>query len=613
MMMVNPPQTAINDLVSLYRSGDLKSVERNCNKLLLSYPQSLPVFNLLGASLQGQGRLDQAVEVFNKEIRVNPEYAAAYYNRGIVLHALGRLDEAVESYDKAISLNPDYVDAYSNRGNALKELGDLYGAIESYNRAVLLRPDYAEAYSNRGNAQRDLGQTHEAIISYEKSIMIKSDYAEAYINYGLALKDLGKLEDAVDKYNTAIMLNPKIAEAYSNCGVALHDLGRMQDAIDSYNKAIQINPGYAEAYTNLGNVLTSIGRLEEAVENYHKAIRLNPDLAEAYSNYGIALRDLGELDRAVQMMQVSVEKGPENINSSDSLIDLLNYYVPNTEDNCSYVRVQKFLQSINTDIPYNSLITDEAVRELYEQYDNVVAESDLEIKTSYSQLYRGNVTDLRCWRHKIVFDKFNIIPEYCFECYKVTLYPETVLDLFKVFILFSNIQLPADNMRKCIVELRSEISGAYKCFIYCTSLSEASTVMAGIRVMVDNCISSEMPIVVKRGCSEYENSYQGYGDVVGNISDKISYNEKWREHEVYVDNILINESKHNPNNFTFNHKGITLLDGLVMCNWLAYAESIGDSSYKKISESNHVCFTGWLKDMFDKRPSFTQLKNCRGS
>lgn len=604
MKRENPPQSNIDNIAALYRSGDLNKAERECRGLLKIYPCSLPVINVLGAALQGQGKLDQAVQVFNKAITCNPEYAAAYYNLGVVLHGLGQLEKAVDSYDKAISLKPDYVDAYSNRGNALKDLGELHKAVESYSKAIQLRPDYAEAYSNRGNTQRDLGQDHEAVMSYKKAIEINPDYAEAYVNYGLVLKNLGYLEEAVDKYNTSILLNPYIAEAYNNRGIALSDLGRTADAIENYNKAIEINSDYAEAYVNHGNILTNIGRPEDALGDYDKAIQINPGLVEGYSNYGIALREVGELDQAVHMLQLAVTKDPENITSSDSLIDLLNFYIPSIEYGSSYLRAQKLLNKIDTYIVHNNQITDEAVHNLYEQYENIMADCNLKIKTNYSQLYRGSIIDLGCKRHKVVFDKFNIIPEYCFNCYKVTLYPRTVLELIKVFILFNKINLPNDNMRKCIVELRPEISGTYKCFIYCKSLGEASMVMDNVRLMVDNNLSEELPIVIKRGCSEYEASYPGYS-VVDDVTSQIGYDKKWREHELYVDNLLLHKGAHNPNNFTFNHNGVTLLDGVVMCNWLAYAKSIGDLSYRKISTSNNNCFTKWMKSMFDARPSFS--------
>jgi tetratricopeptide (TPR) repeat protein len=64
---------------------------------------------------------------------------------GNALKEQGKLDEAIEAYNKALSIKPDYAEAYNNMGNALKEQGKLEEAIEAYNKAlssslIMLRP-----------------------------------------------------------------------------------------------------------------------------------------------------------------------------------------------------------------------------------------------------------------------------------------------------------------------------------------------------------------------------------------------------------------------------------------------------------------------------------------
>ena len=60
----------------------------------------------------------------------------------------GKLEEAIEAYNKALAIKPDYAEAYNNMGNALKEQGKLEEAIEAYNKALAIKPDYAEAIEN---------------------------------------------------------------------------------------------------------------------------------------------------------------------------------------------------------------------------------------------------------------------------------------------------------------------------------------------------------------------------------------------------------------------------------------------------------------------------------
>ena len=64
---------------------------------------------------------------------------------GNALKDQGKLEEAIEAYNKALAIKPDYVDAYYNMGNALEEKHNLEEAIEAYNKAlasslIMLRP-----------------------------------------------------------------------------------------------------------------------------------------------------------------------------------------------------------------------------------------------------------------------------------------------------------------------------------------------------------------------------------------------------------------------------------------------------------------------------------------
>ncbi len=308
----NPSQDQLSALVNLFHSGQMKKAVQVSRELLQTHPQSLIVFNILGAVFKAQGKLQEAVQTFDKAIQIKPDFAEAYINRGAALQDLGQLKEAVASYDKAIQIKPDYAEAYGNHGNALQAVGQLKEAVASYDKAIQIKPDYAEAYSNRGNALQDLGSLKEAVASYDKAIQIKPDYAEAYSNRGVALKALGQLREAVASYEKAIQIKADYAEAFSNHGNALQALGQLKEAIASYDKAIQIKPDYAEAFSNRGVTLHAHGQLKEAVASYDRAIQIKPDYAEAYCNRGAALKALGQLDTAIENYHQAVSIDPQN-------------------------------------------------------------------------------------------------------------------------------------------------------------------------------------------------------------------------------------------------------------------------------------------------------------
>ena len=141
----------LKSLLGLYNRDKLQQVFEKAQILTKRYGKSLQLWNLMGASAAQIGKLDQAVNAFQKAISIKPGYAPAFNNIGNVFKVQGKLKQAKEAYIKAISLKPDYADAYNNMGIIFIEQGKQEQAIESYIKAISLKPDYAEAFNNLSN------------------------------------------------------------------------------------------------------------------------------------------------------------------------------------------------------------------------------------------------------------------------------------------------------------------------------------------------------------------------------------------------------------------------------------------------------------------------------
>lgn len=46
--------------------------------------------------------IENAIESYDKSIKINPHFTTAWYNRGIALSKLGKYRKAIESYDNAL-------------------------------------------------------------------------------------------------------------------------------------------------------------------------------------------------------------------------------------------------------------------------------------------------------------------------------------------------------------------------------------------------------------------------------------------------------------------------------------------------------------------------------
>lgn len=205
-----------------------------------------------------------------------------------------------------------------------------------------------------------------------------------------------------------------------------------------------------------------------------------------------------------------------------------------------------------------------------------------------SQFYRGksphtwvNQHPSSCKRHTSAFITFNIIPEYCFNCFKIVIEPRTVLELFKLMMVFDQIKLPTDNTRKCTVEIREQTSGDYKGFIYCRELKEGKKLIKILQKIVAREIAKDIPITLKRGCSEFAQVFPEYAQT-SHGAKMMRYKEEWRKFEGIIDKKMALTPAPSTS-ISYNHPSYNLQDVHAMFFWLRYAASIEDTSYLEIT------------------------------
>ena len=163
------------------------------------------------------GRLPAAEQLYRQILAAAPDHAYAH-NLGAALNEQGKLDQAIACYRRALQLKPDYAESLNNLGLALRDQGKPDEATACCRRAVELRPDLAEAHNNLGLALSEQGKPEEAAACCRSALEIKPAYVEAHNNLGNALEDQGKLEEAVACYRRGLELRPDYATAHSNLG-----------------------------------------------------------------------------------------------------------------------------------------------------------------------------------------------------------------------------------------------------------------------------------------------------------------------------------------------------------------------------------------------------------
>ena len=95
------PQEKLQNLINLYTQGKYQQTINQASQLLVQFPTSINLYNIIGTADKSLGKLDKAIETYNKAISIKPDYTEHNYNMGIALKEKEKLDQALEAYTKA--------------------------------------------------------------------------------------------------------------------------------------------------------------------------------------------------------------------------------------------------------------------------------------------------------------------------------------------------------------------------------------------------------------------------------------------------------------------------------------------------------------------------------
>ena len=333
-------------------------------------------------------------------------------------------------------------------------------------------------------------------------------------------------------------------------------------------------------YYKLGKIIKAINCFETSAEE-----NINNELT--HESLGICYMEIGEYQKSIENFNKVLDLNSKNEKSLFSIIHLLNFIKPkNSEKNNIFSTNEKIL-SLNN-ILREKISDVDSIKKVFEKADYYINENCNEINYKETQIFRRDNKKLDCDRHFKVFNKFNVIPKYCFSCYKIQIIVKDVLELIKLYFLFNQSFIKKSILRKCMIEIRPNIKGNYKGFVYFDNLEDSTETLEIIKKKIEETKIEAKSVQIKHGCSEFYKKFPDFENINFKGKQKINYDEKWSKYEKIIDNESVIRNK------TFvgaTLNKLTLADFFILKNWLIYAELLGDTSYEKV-------FTKKLKNNF---------------
>ena len=314
--------------------------------------------NILGFEFSKRGDYTSAIDQIHEAIRINPNYAPAYFNLGVAYLGLNNIPEAINAYTRAIQIDPQYVDAHINLGLLLSGEGRADDAIKHFMEALKMRSTSVEARNNLANIFLTKGKIDSAIYHYQKALEYDSQNIDIRNNLGAALYGLGRYDEAEEEFNKTLLLKPQHEGALKGIKLArerkreingamvhlnevlrdepdnftvcykLAELyrarGRTNEAIDHYEKALLINPESEQTLHNLAILYAAEEDFERALSSLQKMRGLNPDDPDVYYNIACIYSRQGKIDEAVENLSGAINRGFDNQDALMTDTDLKN-------------------------------------------------------------------------------------------------------------------------------------------------------------------------------------------------------------------------------------------------------------------------------------------------
>ena len=137
-------------------------------------------------------------------------------NSGIALTEANRPYDAIPLFRKALKMEPENPLLWLNLGIAQQKTGDYHEAIESFNQAVVIEDDLPEAWLSMGLIYYETKEFELARECYYSALSCNDNDPKTWNNLGVLFFNEGRFEDARNCFEKSVIIFPQFHDALVN-------------------------------------------------------------------------------------------------------------------------------------------------------------------------------------------------------------------------------------------------------------------------------------------------------------------------------------------------------------------------------------------------------------
>lgn len=132
----------------------------------------------IAGALYKAGKIDAAMDQYNRVLSLDPTYATAHYCRGLIFEERHQFDLAMKEYEATIASREDYSMAHFHRAGLLENQGRLADAETEFRRTVELDPESPGAYHRLADLSLARGDSAEAMEDLRNAARAEKDLSQ---------------------------------------------------------------------------------------------------------------------------------------------------------------------------------------------------------------------------------------------------------------------------------------------------------------------------------------------------------------------------------------------------------------------------------------------------
>ncbi len=395
----------------------LYALERIYNKKLAAKPNDADTIANLGAILQKQGKLEEALEHYKKAESIDPSNINTRINVGTLYQQKGDYRTAVVAYDSVLILYPDNIQANLYKAQSLAAQGENKEAQTYFKKVLQLDPGNRIATDELFNNARK-SMTTAQYVDYVKKNAESAQVNDMLYSYALDLHKQNNLEDAIKVY-TEITKRSDNPEVFVNLAVAQSQLKNYPEALATLENAktkFPKNSQIEDALKNISaqDVSAKFDRAAEFFNNkdYENAIKeylkVTPPTADSMLGIASAYQNMNDTKQAIEYYKKALDLKPTDSDiayyigvlyaEGEDYASSQEYLKKSLALNKNNKKASEYLASIVSQVNTNNL--NEAIN-LYDSgsYDESMNILNKLIVTdpmnAYAYYYRGMIYDTK--------------------------------------------------------------------------------------------------------------------------------------------------------------------------------------------------------------------------